>query len=333
VLRPPDLVLGDPEVLGDLAVGRFEARAQIVERVHDDRERVPKLVRDAGRELADRRHLLRLHELRFEAALLRDVDADELDPVPAPVVDRTRAHVDGHQLGVGDEEVQVVAARAAARDRLVVERFAGGALGRRQEIGEAPADQLGARHPEHALGDRVRVDHAAFDGVGPQDARRRMVDRAPIAGFLVEQELLAPLDEEVGDVEDPDLDLLDEQRGEARVALGVVHVQAPELRVEELGEPHLGRDEAGRRELADEAVARMAAQEDVRLEVAWVGDVPRPAGRRRHLVVDDARPVRFGEGEGGADLAHPMRQDPGRALEHELGEFPTEPRGLVGYPL
>jgi hypothetical protein len=112
----PDLLLGDAQIVVHLAVGAVEARPQVVEDVHDDRQRVAQLMRDAGGELADRRHLLGLHQLRFEAALLRHVDADEQEPVSVSVVDRAGADVDRHVLAAGHEQVQVVAAGGASGD-------------------------------------------------------------------------------------------------------------------------------------------------------------------------------------------------------------------------
>src|SRR5215468_3601773 len=50
-LRTPDLLLRDPQVLHDLVVVAIEHVAEVEQGVHDDRERVAELVRDARREL------------------------------------------------------------------------------------------------------------------------------------------------------------------------------------------------------------------------------------------------------------------------------------------
>src|SRR5262249_51348555 len=86
-LRAADLLLGDAQVLDALGVRRVDDLPQVVERVHDDRQRIAQLVGDAGRELTDGRHLLGLDELALEALSVRDVDAYELDPAAVPVLD------------------------------------------------------------------------------------------------------------------------------------------------------------------------------------------------------------------------------------------------------
>ena len=57
----------DADVLLHGRIRGVDDLAEIVERVHDDAERVADLVRNAGRQLADRRHLLRLDELALQA--------------------------------------------------------------------------------------------------------------------------------------------------------------------------------------------------------------------------------------------------------------------------
>jgi hypothetical protein len=93
-----------------------------------------------------------------------------------------------------------------------------------------------ARHAEQALGDGVRVEHAAVARIGAEDAGRRVVDRAAVARFLLAEELLAAFDEEVGDVEDADLQLLDEEGDEACAV----------QRIRGVGALELGRERAAR---------------------------------------------------------------------------------------
>jgi hypothetical protein len=57
---------------------RAEHLADVVERVHHDRERVAQLVCDACGELPDGGHLLGLDQLALEALAIGDVDAHQL---------------------------------------------------------------------------------------------------------------------------------------------------------------------------------------------------------------------------------------------------------------
>src|SRR5207302_2262820 len=67
----------------------------------------------AGGEQADRRHLLRLHELPFEPLPVREIHADELDPRAGAVLHVAGVHEHGNRYAVAREEVQIVAARVA----------------------------------------------------------------------------------------------------------------------------------------------------------------------------------------------------------------------------
>ena len=61
-----DFFLGNLEVFTDFGLVRIDNLAQIVDRVQDNAQRIPNLVRDAGRQLTDRRHLFRLDELALQ---------------------------------------------------------------------------------------------------------------------------------------------------------------------------------------------------------------------------------------------------------------------------
>ena len=108
-----------------------------------------------------------------------------------------------------------------------------------------------------------------------------MVDRAPVAGLLLEQQLLAALDEEVRDVEDADRELLLEERDQRPGARRVVGVLALQVLGQQLHETHLRGQEARRRELRDEAAAGMAAQEKIRLQVRAGRRCAGPSARAR----------------------------------------------------
>ena len=61
-----DFFLGNLEVFADFGLVGIDNLAQIVDRVQDNAQRIPNLVRDPGRQLTDRRHLFRLDELALQ---------------------------------------------------------------------------------------------------------------------------------------------------------------------------------------------------------------------------------------------------------------------------
>jgi hypothetical protein len=148
-----------------------------------------------------------------------------------------------------------------------------------------------------------------------------VVDRAAVARFLLAEELLAAFDEEVGDVEDTDLQLLDEEGDEAGAVQRIRGMGALELGSEKLHEPHLRREKARRRKLRDDPVPRMRAQEAVGLDIGRIGDVPGPAGASGLLVGHDARPLGLGKRQRGTDVADPPGQEPWGPRQHEVRQL------------
>ena len=67
-------VLLDLHDVGEARVARLEAHQQQIAEADHRGQQVVEIMRNAARELADRLHLLRLGELRFEALLLADID-------------------------------------------------------------------------------------------------------------------------------------------------------------------------------------------------------------------------------------------------------------------
>src|SRR3989449_6009362 len=117
IRRPPRSTLFPYTTLfRSLGVAAVEDLVEIVERVHHDGERVAQLVRDAGGELPDGRHLLRLDELALQALAIGDVDADELHPAAGAVLDVAPRGEHGDQPAApGGQGGGVAAPRAAPR--------------------------------------------------------------------------------------------------------------------------------------------------------------------------------------------------------------------------
>jgi hypothetical protein len=221
------------------------------------------------------RHLLRLDQLALEALPVGDVDADQLDPSPRPVLDVAGIGEDRNALAAAREEVEIVAARVPALDRRPPERRGPRPLGHRVDLLERVAAQLLARVAEQPFRDVVHIEERALGRVDHEYAGRRAVDRAPVARLLLEQSLaelgllredvlavrglllaqllLTGLHEEVGDVEHALLELLAE---EVEEPIGVRRIGcklALQVFGEELREAHLDRQEARSREAGDEA--------------------------------------------------------------------------------
>src|SRR5207237_6068152 len=129
-----------------------EQVSEVVERVHHDRERVPELVRDPGRELPDRRHLLRLDELALEALAVGDVDADELDPAARSILDVARVREDRYRVAPTREEMEVVPARVSALQRGAPQRGRQRALAGGMDVAARPYEELLANATVLALG-------------------------------------------------------------------------------------------------------------------------------------------------------------------------------------
>ena len=107
----------------------------------------------------------------------------------------------------------------------------------------------------HRLRHLVGAEDDPAGGVDHEDAGRRAVDRTAIGRFLLEELLLAGLDEEVRDVEHACLELLSEEGKQLGRSLRVAGVLAAEVLGEAVDEAHLGRQEARGRKAADEAPA------------------------------------------------------------------------------
>src|SRR5581483_741459 len=113
-----------------------------------------------------------------------------------------------------------------------------------------------------------------------------------------------------------------EELEEGLAAVAVVGVLPAQLLGEQLGEAHLDGEEAGRRELRDEAAARVAAQELPRVRVRGVGDVPRPAFHRGGHVRANLRPALLGDAERRADVAEPAVERARGVAHYRSGELP-----------
>src|SRR2546425_7639190 len=278
----------------------------------------------------------------FRSALaVGDVDADELHPAAGAVLDVARVGEHRDQLAAPGEQVEVVAARVPAPERALPEGGRARPLPRGMEVLEGPPAELLAPVAEHALGHVVDVEERARGRVHEEDAGRGAVDGAPVARLLLEQLLavggllaaelvLARLDEEVGDVEHTLLDLLCEELAEPVRLRRIVSELALDVLGEELREADLRGQEAGGGEARDEALAGVAGEHDVGLDVRRVRDVPRPAADGRRLVLPDARPVRLRDAQGGADGPQPGLQNRRGAPLYEVCEGPPEVRPLGG---
>src|SRR5262249_36774814 len=159
--------------------------AQVVEGVHDDRERVAQLVRDAGRQLPDRRHLLGLDQLPLEALPVRHVDVHELVPVTVAVVDEAGADEDRHQLARARAQMEVVRGRGALRLCAAQQRFRACLLGGGVEVGDRTTLEGGAVVAEQVLCGGVGREDAPVGGIRHEDAGGRVIERAAVAGPLL----------------------------------------------------------------------------------------------------------------------------------------------------
>ena len=92
---------------------------------------------------------------------------------------------------------------------------------------------------EELLRRRVGGEDAAVGRVGHEDTGGRVVDGAAVAGLLLEEQILPSLDEEVGDVQDADRELLLEEPAEGPGPGRVVGVLAHQVVGQELDEVHL----------------------------------------------------------------------------------------------
>ena len=228
-----------------------------------------------------------------------------------------------------------------ALERAAPEGGRAGPLPRGMEVLEGPPAELLASVAEQVLGHVVDVEERAGGRVHEEDAGRGAVDGAPVARLLLEQLLavggllaaelvLARLHEEVGDVEHALLELLREELAEPVRLRRIVGELALDVLGEQLREADLRGQEAGGGEARDEALAGVAGEHDVGLDVRRVRDVPRPAADGRRLVLPDARPVRLRDAQGGADGPQPGLQDRRGAPLYEVCEGPPEVRPLGG---
>ena len=140
-----------------------------------------------------------------------------------------------------------------------------------------------------------------------------MVDCAAEARFLLEQQLLASLDEEVGDVQDPDRELLLEELEQGLCSRRIVGVLALQVLGQELDETHLASQEPRRGELRDEAPPGVAAEKKIRLEIRRVREVACPAIQGDLLVRLDAGPVVLGNIQPAGHVGDPAVQQRGGA--------------------
>src|SRR5262249_52682344 len=132
----------------------------------DREERVVDLVRDTGRELADRGELAALDELLLEPALAGEggVEAEERDRRAIVAVDRVRLDLDGDRMAVAVAEDARVAAVLRERPRRLV-------LGP-PRVRVAAADDLGRVAADELAEGAVRVEHLAGRRVGDEQRDR-----------------------------------------------------------------------------------------------------------------------------------------------------------------
>ena len=215
------------------------------------------------------------------------------------------------------EEVQIVAARVAPVESHLPERRGARAVRMRMELAERPAHQDGAAASEQPLGHLVRPEDHAAGGVHHEDAGRGVIDRAPVGRLLLEELLLACLDEEVRDVEHPGLEFLPEEREQVGHPLRLAGVLASQVLGEVIDEPHLRRQEPRGRKPTDEAAAGVGAKEEVGLDVGRIRDVPGPSDDGGVLIRFDLRPVGLGDREHGPDVLEPGVEECAGAHLHE----------------
>src|SRR5437867_2472093 len=138
------------------------------------------------------------------------------------------------------------------------------------QLPDRPAFQLLLGEPGHLLGHVVDAQDRPSLITDLKDRCRGVIERLAMALLLIAQGLFACLDKEVGDVQEPFVELLIEQGQQLDQLLPVLGVGLAQTFDHEEPDLHLSSEEAGGRPVSDEAVARVLVKVDVGVDVVRI---------------------------------------------------------------
>ena len=185
------------------------------------------------------------------------------------------------------------------------------------QLPDRPAFQLLLGEPGHLLGHVVDAQDRPSLITDLKDRRRGVIQRLAMALLLIAQGLFAGLDKEVGDVQEPFVELLIEQGQQLDQLLPVLGVGLAQAFDNEEPDLHLSSEEAGGRPVSDEAVARVLVKVDVGVDVVRIFNMAGPAEQRIVHILGGFPDALGQQGKHWRDQGHPLLDDLGGAFAHE----------------